>query len=271
MATQHFQAGDLIFEEGDRSQEAYYLISGTVEITIKTAAGPHVLAHLGPGEIFGEMGMINERPRSATARAVEPATVESVSEDVFESSILHHSDRLHAYLNTLFDRIRTTDLLLQMEWQKQETLPGASDRSRLLVVPGAGKSLRPHPDLPATADLLLKSAPEAPGDPVEITISRLPFRIGRAFGDTGVGKFAKNDLPVPDQEPYHISRIHCEIDHTDHGYIVRDRGSTLGTQVNGAKIGRHVQSHIAPLHAGDNQLILGGEGSPHHFVVMVSA
>ena len=112
MATEHFQRGQVIFREGDKSQEAYFIVSGLVEISINTSHGIQSLARLGPEEIFGEMGMIMDRPRSATATALENSTVETIAESEFEQQIIQRPDRLHAYLATLFERIRKTDLLL---------------------------------------------------------------------------------------------------------------------------------------------------------------
>lgn len=272
MATKHFQTGEVIFEEGEVSHEAFFLVSGTVEISIQSATGPHVLGRLGSGEIFGEMGMISERPRSATARALEPTVVESINEDAFEGAILNHPERLRAYLATLFDRIRNTDLLLQMELKKEHDIEALAHRraatpaSAMLEVPAAGKPLPVAAGKPRH-ELYLHSVPERPGRPISADVQKLPFRIGRAYGDAGVPLFVRNDLSIPDQHPYHVSRSHCEIDYTSDGYVVRDRGSKLGTIVNGNAIGMHTRSHMAVLHPGENYLVFGAEASPHRFVL----
>jgi hypothetical protein len=112
MATEHFQRGQIIFREGDKSQEAYFIVSGLIEISINTSHGTQSLAKMGPGEIFGEMGMIMDRPRSATATALENTTVETIADNEFDQQIIQRPDRLHVYLATLFERIRKTDLLL---------------------------------------------------------------------------------------------------------------------------------------------------------------
>ena len=112
MATEHFQRGQIIFREGDKSQEAYFVVSGLIEISINTSHGTQSLAKMGPGEIFGEMGMIMDRPRSATATALENTTVETIADNEFDQQIIQRPDRLHVYLATLFERIRKTDLLL---------------------------------------------------------------------------------------------------------------------------------------------------------------
>ena len=65
MKTDKFQALKLIFAEGDRGEEAYRVIEGSVEISIQRSGQKLVLARLGAGETFGEMAMIESRPRSA--------------------------------------------------------------------------------------------------------------------------------------------------------------------------------------------------------------
>ena len=58
-----FKAGEVIFQEGQIFLEAFFLVSGTVEISIKSGDGAVVLVRLRSVEIFGEMGMITDRPR----------------------------------------------------------------------------------------------------------------------------------------------------------------------------------------------------------------
>lgn len=266
MATKHYRTGELIFEEGESSSEAYFLVLGTVEISIRTPEGPLVLGRIGPGEIFGEMGMITDRPRSATARAVEHTTVESIDEGIFEQSILRYPDRLRTYLMTLFDRLRTTDTLLQRELAKRGHEEGAQAAANAVT---ARAKTRSADETPPSRRIVIRSDTNQPGHPGPTEIAALPFRIGRAYGDSGVAMFARNDLSIPDVTPYHISRNHCEIDEEGGQIVVRDRGSTLGTTVNGTALGIHHLSMEAPLKNGENILCLGDEHSRHRFVLTV--
>ena len=68
-------AGQVIFREGDRGDDAYILESGRVEISIGDGDARRPIAVLEPGEIFGEMALIANAPRSATATALEPCTL----------------------------------------------------------------------------------------------------------------------------------------------------------------------------------------------------
>ena len=67
-----YQPGEVIVREGERTAGCFIILTGQVEV-VKDAdtARPTVLARMGPGEIFGEMSMIDDHPRSATVRALE--------------------------------------------------------------------------------------------------------------------------------------------------------------------------------------------------------
>lgn len=63
-------AGEWIFREGDPVDHAFVIETGMVEITLTHDGTVETLAHLGPGELLGEMALIDGRARSASARAV---------------------------------------------------------------------------------------------------------------------------------------------------------------------------------------------------------
>jgi CRP/FNR family cyclic AMP-dependent transcriptional regulator len=65
-----FNRGQEIFLEGEPGDGVYFVKHGIVEIS-SGKGGRHVFSRLGPGEIFGEMAVIEDRPRSATASAVQ--------------------------------------------------------------------------------------------------------------------------------------------------------------------------------------------------------
>jgi hypothetical protein len=93
-----------------------------------------------------------------------------------------------------------------------------------------------------------------------IEIQKFPFKIGRSTGMMA-DILSDNNLSLEDRKPWTVSRNHCSIDlHPGRGgYIVCDRGSTLGTIVNGEKIGAEGSHSEAPLDQKVNQVILGRE------------
>jgi hypothetical protein len=278
MAHHEFKPGEMIFNEGDESREAYYIAGGNVDISISTPSGPRVLGRLSKGEIFGEMGMVADRPRSAMATAVGATTLESFDEAVFEDYILSKPDRVKVFLSTLFERLRTTDALLQAELQKHGGVQGTAPTVEVGALtapepPEVGEVEAAPPEEDAEYAVTLRSSYEETGwsaEPVLMEIDTFPFRIGRAFDDQGVALFAHNNLSLTDKMPYHISRNHCEIGRDGDSLFVRDRGSSLGTLVNGEEIGMRSGKLTARLVVGENDLIMGTKDGPHHFVVTVS-
>lgn len=79
------RAGELVFKEGDAGDKFYIVQSGSIEI-LKDKAGSEAdrLAMKRAGESFGEMALLTDAPRSASARAVEQANLLVVSREQFE-------------------------------------------------------------------------------------------------------------------------------------------------------------------------------------------
>ncbi len=76
-------AGEYVFEEGDRGDHFYILVRGSVELRKAGGGEPKRLAVLKAGQAFGEMALLNQTPRSASAIAVEDAYMLSVSRAAF--------------------------------------------------------------------------------------------------------------------------------------------------------------------------------------------
>ena len=105
---------------------------------------------------------------------------------------------------------------------------------------------------------------------IEVAVEEFPFKIGR-ISDLGPGSpFANNDLFINDRVPWNVSRNHCAIERRGNQIVVQDRGSKLGTVVNGRPIGVRFTKIVTELNPGKNELVLGGKGSPHKFSVTVS-
>ena len=77
--SESFASGDTIFQTGDPADRMYIVAEGEVEISI----GSHVLEVLGPEAIFGEMALVTNEPRSATARARTDCRVVEIPERRF--------------------------------------------------------------------------------------------------------------------------------------------------------------------------------------------
>ena len=83
--SRHYAAGETIFREGDRGSEFFVIRRGEVEIR----SGNRLLETLGPNEIFGEMALIDDSPRSATAVAKTDVVVAPVNESQYLFLVKH--------------------------------------------------------------------------------------------------------------------------------------------------------------------------------------
>jgi predicted acylesterase/phospholipase RssA/CRP-like cAMP-binding protein len=88
IAWRRLDAGDVLFERGDYSDSAYFIVSGRLLVLIESDDGnEEMVRELGKGEVVGELGLIDRAPRSATVRAVRDTTVGGFSEDLFQELV----------------------------------------------------------------------------------------------------------------------------------------------------------------------------------------
>ena len=100
------QAGDHIFKEGDEGSAAFVVQAGAVEI-YKTVNGEAMsLATLGPGAIFGEMALVDAKPRMAAARMSKGGTIIIVSKKTFEDKLRHSDPFIRGLLKILVENLR---------------------------------------------------------------------------------------------------------------------------------------------------------------------
>src|SRR5262249_12570590 len=75
---------------GDRGDRLYVIVNGEVEI-LREDPGQEavVLARMGPGDCFGEMALVSDRPRTATARSASPLNVLTLDRTAFHELFSH--------------------------------------------------------------------------------------------------------------------------------------------------------------------------------------
>jgi CRP-like cAMP-binding protein len=82
-----YPAGHVLFREGEPGKHMYVIQSGRVQLTRRVRGSEQHLASLPPGEFFGEMSIVNNQPRSATATVIEDAHVLVLDARTFEAMI----------------------------------------------------------------------------------------------------------------------------------------------------------------------------------------
>jgi CRP/FNR family transcriptional regulator, cyclic AMP receptor protein len=100
-----FEAGSIIFREGDEARDLFVIKSGKVRIQI----GNRTITELGPDSIFGEMALIDNEPRSATATAVTDVELVPVSEKQFLFLVSQTPYFALRVMRVLAQRLRATN------------------------------------------------------------------------------------------------------------------------------------------------------------------
>lgn len=102
-----FAAGQLIFGAGDQGKALILLKSGRVEVSITSLSGrKSVLAHMGPGEILGEIAALDGGPRSADAVASTPVSGTAMSRDNVLDFVSARPDAARAMIVELCAKVR---------------------------------------------------------------------------------------------------------------------------------------------------------------------
>lgn len=107
----HLIRGDVLFHEGDPPEALFLVLRGRLAIAIANPIDRResVVALMEPGDLFGEMGMLDQGPRSAMARALEPTTVLSIPYEPVLQLFDQHPRLLWNVTRLLAQRIRVTD------------------------------------------------------------------------------------------------------------------------------------------------------------------
>lgn len=102
-----FRAGEYIFREGDRGDVAYILEEGVVEIIANIDNSPTVLNTLTPGDIFGELALIDDSPRSASALAKTDVLLTVISKAQVKARIEQAHPILQLLLTVIMKHFRS--------------------------------------------------------------------------------------------------------------------------------------------------------------------
>jgi CRP-like cAMP-binding protein len=108
-----YAKGDAIIEERTSAERFFIIYHGKIEITKQFEDGQQfVLAVHSDGDFFGEMALLDEGPRSASARAVEPTTVLEITRTNFETLLYKAPVVAYHIIRELSSRLRETGALL---------------------------------------------------------------------------------------------------------------------------------------------------------------
>jgi CRP/FNR family transcriptional regulator, cyclic AMP receptor protein len=110
-----------IFTEGQSGSEMYVILSGKVRIFISSGNYSLTLAKLKKGDFFGEMALLEELPRSASAEAINDVELIALEKDDFKFLIQQHPDIAMKVLGKFSARLRDADHLIGLLLMGDET------------------------------------------------------------------------------------------------------------------------------------------------------
>jgi CRP/FNR family cyclic AMP-dependent transcriptional regulator len=118
---QRYRKSEVIFEEGSTGSEMYLIHSGRVLLSVRQSETQEVpMVVLNPGDFFGEMALVDDSPRSATASAVEDGTELFVMDRArFLFMVRQQPEFALSLMHTLCRRIRDMDKRLSPEGVSQ--------------------------------------------------------------------------------------------------------------------------------------------------------
>lgn len=248
-----FQKGEEIIKEKTFGTSAYIIKRGRVEVSkAKEPSGTKlVLAVLGKGEIFGELGLIEDKPRSATVTALDEVEVSVIDRARFTKLLSEKPLILVPIIKVLFERLRQMNEMLLLKEENPPVLARAAAETHKVI-------LQP----------LSEESQTAINGP-ELVIVKFPFKIGRKVDERKHDVFYYNDLSLPDTKPYNVSTSHLSITPLNDKFYIVDSGSRLGTIVNGVTVGGPLGRRTAALEQYENELIIGTKASPYRFKIII--
>ena len=249
MTNTHFAKGQVLFREGEPADSVFRLLRGAVDIFRELDGEPILLGTVGAGQFVGEMGVVENRPRSATAQAASEVEVEILTPTEFFDQIAGSPPAARELIQRLSQRLREADeRIVKDERQSGPAHENLGDNVRL-----------------AAANPWLQRQFDTP-----LGLDHLPFIVGRRPVPGEGQPLWQPDLMLDDTAPFRLSRNHFTIEKREGSYHLRDLSSTLGTIVNGEPIGTHFRTDDASLRGGANEIVASGAGSPFVFSVSIA-
>lgn len=255
--THRFHAGDVIIRENDIGSSAYIIIDGRVDVTKEKEGKKIYLGYLTTGDIFGEMSIIDEKPRSASIQASEDTIIREIHRSEFLKLLQDDQEDVIKILSALFNRLRETNI----QAVQTRTLTDRSSGLTELSFNRKTSIINLEVFLKGLTPTARNTLPKSP-----LPIKHFPFRIGRESDDP----FAYNDLYIHDKLPFQVSENHVLLVIEKDNIVVFDRGSASGTEVDSRRIGGGLKD-IGPVFLNKNGGIikLGNELSPYRYQIII--
>lgn len=237
-------AGQTIFREGDDGAEMFIIESGSIEIR-RAARGAEPVATLGPGDFFGEMAILEDQPRFASAIARAPSRLLRIDRAAFPGVIAGNIEIAIRIMRKLAGRVRRAELrsgegatALPVETQR-----AASPSTEFTPMPKASASRPPAPGAAGTSGAAMTLVHGPTGTRFTLR-GRNEFLVGRP--DPVTASVPDVNLGALDAQRS-LSRRHAKILRDGAGWQLREEVGTLnGTAVNGQRLKSGVAAAFGP-------------------------
>ena len=231
----HYDAGHILFEEGDDGDDMYIIQSGRVAIKKRVKGGETTLAVMEKGDFFGEMAMLERLPRSAKAEVVDEGDVIKIDNETFGDMIKANPEIAIRMLRKYSIRLRDANNQIEMILADtgQAVVPQVEDKS---TAPGTLQAEALAYFIGSTGNIFPVFKPEV--------------LIGRFDSVTGTSPDV--DLTKEDHSR-NISRRHARLVKKDDKFFVAEEIGTMnGTFLNGTKLANGV---LTPINEGDELML----------------
>ncbi len=244
-------AGQVVFREGEAGQAMYIIEAGSIDIRL-AARGSDAVARLGPGDFFGEMAMLEDQPRFATAVAVESVRLLRIERAQFADLLVQNVEIAVRIMRKLAARhrrseARLAEALAEIARLRGAPAPAAAPAAQAGARAPAPTSVEPPPAAPAPVvapkqpSCLLRHAGGAtfPLDP-----GASQFLVGRPDPVAGI----RPEVDLSGVDPTRsLSRRHAKLVREGRVFLVREEvGTVNGTFVNGVRVKTGVDVPIKP-------------------------
>ena len=292
-----FKRDEVVFHEGEASDRVAFIVEGAVEIVRIVDDKSYVAGIVEAGEFVGQIGAIIGRARAETVRSISDDTVvEFLERDEFIRRVASKPETSYDFIQRLGERLRATsrrssdvaifdsdeaaEIRARSEGAETKPLITQSDSKQIRVYPATellDAQMENEGFQPAYFPFIVGRKPdeqelrEARG---RHGFDRRSGRSRRRGGRSGEGGRRPDGVEVglqlEDARPYRLSRLHFSKQKMAGGkFIIRDLGSTLGTQVNEDGLGVNFPKDFTTLRDGENRVVAGGPQSPFVFRVAV--
>jgi hypothetical protein len=254
-ATVGFGEGQVIFKQGEPSDKFFIIRSGQVLLTREANGTTTELGKAGPGEVVGEMGVLQNLPRSATATAKGRVWLYGMT----LSDLADKRSDGQDHPGTIVSRVLAQRLRKSMEKLDQATLEKLA--APLTPPPAPAKNPSPSPVVKVAIRMGWRS-----GDQVQWSEQSsqhtLPMIFGREPGPQGAPVGTEVVL-IEENPPQRLAPVQFSLELQNGAVVLRDDQSLHGTEVSGVSVGPSAGTTQVQLPAGTHVLVAGGEGSPY--------